>query len=91
MTDRIKSLNTKAKKYGAAELGISKTQNKKYYVKYNNKIINFGAKEGHTFLDHHDENIRAAWRARHSKILKNGHPAYKDKTSPEFWNWHITW
>ena len=25
------------------------------------------------------------------KILKNGKPAYKDKTSPEYYNWHLTW
>lgn len=91
MSDRLKSLNIKAKKYGADELGLSKTQNKMYYVKYGGKIINFGAKGASTFLDHHNEKLKAAWRARHSKVLKNGQPAYKDKTSPEFWNWHITW
>ena len=43
------------------------------------KIINFGSKNGKTFVDHHGKDKRNAWRARHSKILKNGQPAYKNK------------
>ena len=36
-------LEQKAKKLGATEFGISGTKTKRFYVIYNNKIINFGA------------------------------------------------
>ena len=81
-------LEQKAKKLEATEFGISGTKTKRFY---NNKIINFGAKNGKTFIDHGDIFLRKNWRARHMKIMKNGAPAYKDKTSPEFWNWNLTW
>lgn len=44
-----------------------------------------------TFLDHQDEKIRKAWMARHSKIMKDGKPAYMDPTSPEYYSWLILW
>ena len=84
-------LDKKARTLGASEFGLSKTKNKRFYVIYNNTKINFGSKVGQTNIDHHDDNKRKAWRARHIKILKNGKPAYKNKMSPEFWNWHLTW
>ena len=91
MDDIMQTLHKKALKYGASDFGFSRTKHKRFYVIYDNKRINFGAKEGHTFIDHHDKRIRKAWRARHSKILKKGTPAYKNKMSPEFWSWHILW
>ena len=84
-------LEQKAKKLGATEFGMSGTKTKRFYVIYNNKIINFGAKNGKTFIDHGDIFLRKNWRARHMKIMKNGAPAYKDKTSPSFWSYHILW
>ena len=84
-------LEQKAKKFGATEFGISGTKTKRFYVIYNNKIINFGAKNGKTFIDHGDIFLRKNWRARHIKIMKNGAPAYKDKTSPSFWAYNILW
>lgn len=44
-----------------------------------------------TFIDHLDENIRKNWKARHSKILKDGKPAYLNKESPEFYSWYLLW
>jgi hypothetical protein len=76
------------------ELQISKAKNKRFAIKYDNKTINFGLfpyQGKGSFLDHGDEKLKAAWRARHSKIMKDGKPAYLDKTSPEFWAWHILW
>ena len=91
MSNTINILNKKALALGATELGVSDVKNKKYYVIYNGKKINFGSRTGKSFLDHRDEAKRTAWRARHSKILKNGKPAYKNKESPSFWSWSILW
>ncbi len=84
-------LDKKAQALGASEFGLSKTKTKRFYVIYNNTIINFGSKVGQTYIDHRDDHKRKAWRARHMKILKEGKPAYKNKMSPEYWNWHLTW
>ncbi len=91
MDDIMQKLHKKTIKYGASEFGLSRTKNKRFYVIYDNKRINFGSKLGHTYIDHHNKQKRTAWRARHSKILKDGKPAYKNKMSAEFWSWHILW
>ena len=91
MNNTFQKLDKKARKYGASAFGLSTTKNKRFYVIYDNRIINFGSKIGQTYIDHGDKKKRLAWRARHSKILKDGLPAYKNKLSPEFWNWHLTW
>jgi hypothetical protein len=76
-------------------LNISKAKNKRFSIKSpSGKLINFGLwpfKGDGTFLDHRDNKIRDAWRARHSKILKNGKKAYEDKESPEYYSWEILW
>ena len=87
----MEKLNKKAKKYGVSEFGLSRTKNKRFYVIYDNKRINFGSRVGQAYIDHHNKDKRKAWKARHIKILKDGKPAYKNKMSPEFWNWHLTW
>ena len=51
-------LKTKALKLGATEFGISKVKNKRFYVIYNGKKINFGLKNGSTFIDHKDKKKR---------------------------------
>lgn len=90
--DLLEKLGKKAKKYGAEAFGLSGAKTKRYYVIYNNKIINFGLKNGDTYVDHNDKNKRKAWRARHSKILlKDGSPAYKNKSQASFWSYHILW
>ena len=58
----------KALSLGATEFGQSKLKNKRFYVRYDNKIINFGLKNGSTFIDHHDTTKRKNWKVRHSKI-----------------------
>ena len=88
----LKLLFKKAKSYGATDFGLSETKDKRFYVIYNNKTINFGAKNGSTYFDHKDLNKRMNWRKRHSKIVdKDDDPVYLNKMSPEFWNWHLTW
>ena len=63
-------MKSKAKKLGATAFGTSKVKGKRYYVVYNDKIINFGSDVGSTFIDHHDQKKRKAWRARFSKNNK---------------------
>ena len=88
----IKTLQQKAQRLGATELGVSPTRYKRLYVIYQNKIIHFGSKDGNTFIDHHDQKKRDAWTARHSKIKdKNGNLVILDKTSPSYWSRHILW
>ena len=85
-------LKKKALSLGASDFGISKVKGKRYFVVYNNKIINFGSKDDSTFIDHNDEKKRSAWRARHMKIKnKQGQSVYKLKTSPSYWSWHLLW
>jgi len=77
------------------ELQISKAKNKRFVVIKDGKRINFGvwnfSGKG-TYIDHNDNKLRDAWRARHSKILlKDGTPAYMSKDSPDFYAWRILW
>jgi hypothetical protein len=77
------------------DIEISTRDNKRFKItKPNGKIIHFGLwpYNGYgTFVDHQDETIRSAWKARHCKILKNGKPAYKNPDSPEFYSWNLLW
>jgi len=77
-----------------SRLQISEKKGKRFKIILDDREIHFGSYpytgKG-TFIDHHDENIKKAWQARHSKIMKNGKPAYLDVTSPEFYSWHLLW
>lgn len=59
------------------------------------KIINFGLwpyKGKGTYIDHKDDKIRNAWRARHEKIkTKEGRYAYKDPYHASFYSWWLLW
>jgi len=79
----------------AGTIEISKAKNKRFVIiRPDGKKINFGlwpfSGEG-SFLDHGDEKLKKAWRARHSKIMKDGKPAYMSKDSPDFYAWRILW
>ena len=85
-------LRKKAYKLGATEFGVSNRKDKRFYVVYNNKKINFGSKTGMAYIDHHDELKRKNWKARHSQIKnKDGVPFYKIPESPEYWSYRINW
>ena len=76
-------------------LDVAEAKSKRFsIISPSGKKINFGlwpfSGEG-TYIDHRDNKIREAWRARHSKILKDGKPAYLDKESPEYYSWHLLW
>ncbi len=86
------NLKAKALKLGATDFGKSKVKNKRFYVIYNGKKINFGLKNGSTFIDHRDKAKQSAWRARHSKIkLKDGTLAYKNKNQASYWSYWLLW
>jgi hypothetical protein len=76
-------------------LEISKAKDKRFSIKSpTGKLINFGLwpfKGQGTFLDHKDDKIKENWRARHSKIMKDGKPSYLNKESPEYYSWSILW
>ena len=86
------SLQIRARKLGATNLGVSKVKGKRYYVIYNGKKINFGSATGKTFIDHRDKQKRKAWFARHSKIKnKQGQYVISLKTSPSYWSANLLW
>lgn len=85
-------LKDKALRLGAEDFGISDRKDKRFYVIYNGKRINFGSPMGLSFYDHGDTNERTAWYARHSKIkLKDGSYAIKSKDSSSFWAAKLLW
>ena len=86
------SLKQKALGFGASEFGESKVKDKRFYVVYNGKKINFGSRVGSTYIDHKDDKKRNAWYARHSKIKnKSGDYVINDKNSASFWSAKILW
>lgn len=85
-------LEQKAKQLGATEFGFSRMKDKRYYVIYEGKRINFGSKTGQTFLDHRNKALKDAWYARHSQIKnKQGEYVINLKTSPDYWSANILW
>jgi hypothetical protein len=76
-------------------LEISKAKNKRFsIISPSGKKINFGLypfKGKGAFIDHKDNKIRDAWKARHSKILIDGKPAYLNKESPEYYSFNLLW
>lgn len=77
------------------QLEISKVKNKRFAIIKDGKRINFGVwpySAAGTYLDHQDNKIRLAWRARHSKIvLKDGRKAYLVPGTAEYYAWNILW
>jgi len=77
------------------KIEISNVKGKRFSIETKYGKINFGSYpfkgKGTYALDHHDETIKTAWRARHSKILKNNKVAYKDPTSSEYYSWNLLW
>jgi hypothetical protein len=76
-------------------INTSRVKGKRFTItRPDGKKISFGVwpytGEG-TFIDHGDEKIKKAWKARHKKILKDNKPAYKNPDSPEYYSWRILW
>lgn len=98
MDRKLNLVKTIAKQIGLPNwftLDESKVKNKRFSViSPSGKLINFGLfpyKKYGAYIDHNNEKIRDAWRARHSKILKDGKPAFLNPESPEFYSWHLLW
>ena len=88
----MEKLKRKALKLGATNFGISTVQNKRFFVIYLGKKINFASILGSTFYDHKNRKKRKAWIARHSKITnKKGEYVIYLKTSPSYWANAILW
>jgi hypothetical protein len=89
---KIAALRARARRLGASEFGHSDRANKKYFVVYRGRRVHFGAAGYEDFTIHRDKQRRSRYRARHSKVLTEaGTPAYKLKTSPAYWSWHLLW
>jgi hypothetical protein len=87
------ALYRKAKKYGANDFGFSDKKDKRFFVIYDHdKKINFGSRYGKAYIDHHDDQKRKAWYARHSKIKnKYDNIVIDDPYSASFWSARILW
>ena len=77
------------------DIQVSNRKNKRFMItRPDGKLIHFGlwpfTGEG-AYIDHGDDKLKKAWRARHKKILKDGKPAYKNKDSPEYFSWNLLW
>lgn len=85
-------LYNKAIKLGASDFGESKNKNKRFYVIYKAKKINFGSKNGSTFYDHKDKTKRNNWYNRHSKIKnKLGDYVIHNPDSASYWSANLLW
>ena len=85
-------LRAKAKRLGADELRPSWHKMKKWAVLYKGKYIHFGQRGYQDFSQHGDPARRESYRRRHAGILlADGRKAYKVKTTPAYWAYHILW
>lgn len=71
---------------------LSDRPNKKIKIVINGRVIHFGAKGSITYLEQTNEQKRAAYRARASKIKnKNGEYTYKIKYTPNYLAFNVLW
>ena len=84
-----KELNIKGK------IEVSDKKNKRFKITLDdNSVIHFGQwlyKGRGAFIDHHDNKLKSAWQKRHSKIMKDGEPAYLNIYSPSYYSWNLLW
>ncbi len=77
------------------KLEVSNKTNKRFMITLDDgTVIHFGLWPYNgrgAFIDHKDEKLLNAWQARHSKIMKDGEPAYLNTYSPEYYSWHLLW
>jgi hypothetical protein len=89
----MNELQKKAIKLGATKFGISDKSEKRFFVIYKDKLINFGSQSRNTFFDNPDRDKRKSWYARHSVKVdkKTGRPFIQERTSPLFWASRLLW
>ena len=77
------------------KIEVSDKVNKRFMITLlDGTIIHFGQwpfKGCGTYIDHKDDKLKSAWKARHSKIMKDGSPAYLNIYSPNYYNWNLLW
>ena len=78
------------------KLEVSNKVNKRFMITLDNgDVIHFGQwlyKGRGTYIDHKDDKLKSAWKARHSRVmLKDGEPAYLNIYSPNYYNWNLLW
>lgn len=73
---------------------VSTRKGKRFMALFEGRVVHFGLwpyQGSGTWVDHKDESIRKAWRARHSKIMVDGRPAYTVRGSPSWFSWNYLW
>ena len=86
------TLERRAQALGAVELRPSWRKGKKHAVLYRGAWIHFGAAGMSDFTQHRDPARRERYRKRHRGVkLGDGRLAYRVKTSPAWWSWHLLW
>ena len=77
------------------KIEVSDKVNKRFMITLlDGTIIHFGLwpyKGRGAYIDHHDDKLKSAWKARHSKIMLNNEPAYLNIYSPEYYSYHLLW
>ncbi len=77
------------------KLEVSDRKNKRFKITLDdNSVIHFGQFPFNgrgTFIDHKDEKLLNAWRARHSRVMKDGEPAYLNPNSASYYSWNLLW
>jgi GrpB-like predicted nucleotidyltransferase (UPF0157 family) len=89
---KLEEARQKARDLGLPMVHSSQRKNKKLFVVYNGKKIHFGDRRFSDFLTNQDEEQRARYRARASKIKdKNGVYSYDNPNTANFWAYNIIW
>ncbi len=90
---KLVQVNRIAKRLGISEkIQKSTRKSKKFMVRYNGKLIHFGATGYEDFLDHKDPDRRRSYLAR-ARGIRDGHGklTHKNKNKANFWAINILW
>lgn len=90
---KLVRVNRIAKRLGLSEkIQKSTRKSKKFMVRYNGKLIHFGATGYEDFLDHKDPTRRRSYLARARGIRDGeGKLTHKNKNKANFWAINILW
>lgn len=68
-----------------SEIGYSDVGDKKYYVVYDGKKINFGNRNYEDYLIHNDDQRRKNYKSRHK------HDNIRNPKYAGYWSYNVTW
>jgi hypothetical protein len=75
-------------------IDISDRPGKRFKIIHDRQTVHFGlwpySGEG-AYIDHHNDDIKKAWQARHEKIKKHGKYAYKTEGTPSYYAYNLLW